>query len=388
MESESLEAPSKSLQGNGGHSSESAFSRGEQRILFVQDYLRGGGTEHQCIALARYALTQGFFVRLLTFRPGGRLEPLLVQSEPVIHRLSLQSRDWRLNWWAPGIGRAVSMIQPTAVVLMGRNANCYGWFLKRAAGERSRLIATLRGARPLPWLYRRTLRVADLVLTNSAFAADRAAQGGAPPERTRVIHNGLRLQPSSVEPVETLRRHFGLPVDRPVMLCLGRVREAKGQLFLLRVLASLPAQDRPILWVVGEGDGVGALFRESRRLGLRDDLVVTPYQKDPVPVFRAGDFFALASTEESLPNALIEAQACGLPVIALDHAGVGECFLPDQSGVLLPGRDVADWAVRVRSLATDEDLRRRMGETAAGWAGKKFAFADRAEDFLRAVLNR
>ncbi len=91
------------------------------KILFVQDYLRSGGTERQTILLSRAFAAKGNETQLLTFRPGGALAPTLASGN-VTHK-ALQPIDLGLDWFAPGIFSAVSRAKPDVILCMGRMGN-------------------------------------------------------------------------------------------------------------------------------------------------------------------------------------------------------------------------------------------------------------------------
>jgi len=356
------------------------------RILIVQDWLRGGGTEHQSIALARDWQARGHWVRVLTFRPGGALRALLGEEgdDGAIPVLSLQGRDSGLNWWAPGLSRAVERCQPDVVLLMGRNANSYGWLLKRGVLGDLPVFGTVRTGRPLPFFYRKSLLAVDGVIANSRYAAGRVAELGVPESRLRVILNGVRLDASGDEPADraTLRERFSLPEDRLIVLCLGRLRRRKGQTFLLDVLASWEGGERPFLWMVGDGEDAQFLRTRIEGEGLGDSARIEGYLGDPWSAILAADAVALASEEESLPNALLEAQWLGRPVVAMDCAGVGECFEVGRTGFLMAGRNEGDWKKAIQRLMDDPLERVAMGERASVWARQRFVFSDRSDDYL------
>lgn len=101
------------------------------KILVVQDHLRSGGTERQTVLLAHGFATAGHETHLVTFRPGGALWPDAATLPAGLHLRSLQQRDTRLDWWAPGLVRHARQLAPEVVLLMGRMANCYGSALQK-----------------------------------------------------------------------------------------------------------------------------------------------------------------------------------------------------------------------------------------------------------------
>ncbi|MGE9289729.1 MAG: glycosyltransferase family 4 protein, partial [Puniceicoccales bacterium] len=146
------------------------------RILAIQDYLRVGGTESQFLDLTARWAAEGHEVQRLLFRRGGGLFSLSQSRGPAPVFLQPVATPW--NWWSPGLLRAIRKFEPDRIIAFGRNAH---WSLgRKIRGERiSGLVATLRTGRTLPTGYRRILTAAEVVVTNSVFAAGIAKEQGA-----------------------------------------------------------------------------------------------------------------------------------------------------------------------------------------------------------------
>lgn len=159
------------------------------KILILQDFLRSGGTERQCVLLANAFAAAGHGVTLVTFRPGGALASTI---GPAVRRVTLQPFDLGLDWFAPGLLRAVRAAAPDVVLCLGRMANCHGWRLTSLAP----VVATMRTGKSLPAWFRRTLRSSAGVVANSAEARDTVvARTGISTKRVTVIHNSLVFPP-------------------------------------------------------------------------------------------------------------------------------------------------------------------------------------------------
>ena len=116
---------------------------------------------------------------LLTFRPGGALAGEL---SGVSHN-SLLPLDLRLDWFAPGLLRAVSAAAPDVVLCMGRMANCYAGFIQQRHPHLA-VIGTMRTGKSLPFLFRRSLRRVRHVVANSHAARQALIDDlGLPPAR-------------------------------------------------------------------------------------------------------------------------------------------------------------------------------------------------------------
>jgi Glycosyltransferase Family 4 len=136
------------------------------KIWLLQDHLRNGGTERQTLLLAQAFQADGHEVTVVVFRPGGRLAASLTGLSSRV----LQPVDTGLNWFAPGLLRAARAAAPDVILCMGRMANCHAGRLARAL-QRTVVLGTLRTGKPLPWLFRRSLRAVAHVVANSAESA-------------------------------------------------------------------------------------------------------------------------------------------------------------------------------------------------------------------------
>lgn len=209
----------------------------------------------------------------------------------------------------------------------------------------------------------------QFALTNG-FAADPAHVVGTPGVGIDV----RRFRPLGREVGSRVRREWGVPDEDLVVTFVGRLVAEKGILELASAFAEL-ADDQPAwLWLVGD---VSPTERDQAALGRLDDLqrrypavarrTIRLGQRWDVPeVLAATDIFVLPSYREGMPVSLLEAMACGVPVIATDVRGCREAIAGGEGGELVPVRDAAALAEALRKLAADPDERRRLG--AAGLA--------------------
>jgi glycosyltransferase involved in cell wall biosynthesis len=351
-------------------------------IAIVQDHLRLGGTESQSVALANAFADAGHAAMLLVFRPGG---PLHERLDPRVLSRSLQRRDRHLDWFAPGLVRTLRGFQPSAVLLMGRMAHVHGWRLPSALPQ-SRIVATVRTGKSLPWLFRLTLARAHTVVANSHAAAARlAAIPGIAPRRLHVVHNGIVPRPPAPPGSRAaVRSAIGTPADAVVFLCAAMMRPGKGHRDLVAATAGL-VLDRPWeLWLAGNGSEMRPCLDLARR-GRIEDRVRFLGTRDDVPRLLAGaDIAMLASRPgiESLPNFLVEAQWEGLPAVATDVDGVRETMIPGQSGLLVRPADAEALRDAMRDLARDPGLRGRFSEAARAHARAAFDPARQSRRYL------
>ncbi len=342
------------------------------KILVLQDYLRSGGTERQSLLLTRAFAAAGHDTTLLTFRPGGVLAPTL--DSAVAHR-ALQPFDTGLDWFAPGLRATVGRIQPQVVMCMGRMANCYAGSIQ-ARHPYLAVIATMRTGKPLPWLFRRSLRQVRHVVANShAAKATLVAGHDIAAEKISVIHNSLVFPPeSTLGHDESLRAKWGATPATKVLLNVAMFRPEKNQRELIETVAELP---RPLdfqLWLAGVGPARADCERLVAERNWGGFVKFPGFHSNPTPLYSAADLAVHASWSESLSNFLIEAQAHGLPTVAYAAQGLDECCVPGDTGFVLPRGD------RAAFLAA---LTRLLGEPAEEHARR----AARARAFARATFD-
>jgi glycosyltransferase involved in cell wall biosynthesis len=341
------------------------------KILVLQDWLRSGGTERQSVLLTRSFRAAGHETELITFRPGGRL----AESAADLRPRSLQPFDFRWDWFAPGLMRAVREAQPNILLAMGRMANCHLRRAAKALPRGAKAVATFRTGKSLPYLFRRSLHAADAVVANSQEAAANLAQLYAvPAAKVTAIYNGLVFPET---PAAATRP------DTKIFLCVAMFRREKNQAGLIRLMGGLAGTSGWELWLAGDGPCRPECERLAARLGLGERVKFLGFQRDPTALYAAADAAVHASTSEALSNFLIEAQAHGLPAIACQAQGVGECFIPDETGWIVPPGDPAAFAAAARRVleltgAERAALRRR----ASAFARERFDPARQTQAYL------
>ncbi|AKJ29901.1 hypothetical protein AAW51_3210 [Caldimonas brevitalea] len=192
------------------------------------------------------------------------------------------------------------------------------------------------------YMTRKTIGQADALLTVSEAMRHTAIDDfGARPERVHTIVNGFNTAVFRPGCQREARAELGLPEQGRYIVYVGRFVEAKGLLELVNAFSQL-AQDDPAVRLVLIGDGVmrdGLLARVAAS-GLSERVLV-PGGLAPLEVarwIRASDVLTLPSWSEGYPNVVVEAVACGRPVVATDVGGTAEIVNP-SNGILVPPRD-------------------------------------------------
>jgi glycosyltransferase involved in cell wall biosynthesis len=247
----------------------------------------------------------------------------------------------------------------------------HGWAMTPASGAPARMLYTL--------LERLAARRSHALIAVSAAVRDAGlARGIGLPGDYEVIHGAVSAAPrTDAAERACLRRELGLPLEAVVLGTIGRLDHAKDPLGTWEALSPLVEGD-PNLWTVFVGDGplrdalAGAIARAPGRERVRL-AGLKPCAAAFLPAF---DLFFLGSRWEGFPLAVLEAMACGLPVVAYRVAGIGEAVLDGETGFLVAPGDGALWRRRAGELAASREMRERFGAAARQRVTERFDLKD------------
>lgn len=244
--------------------------------------------------------------------------------------------------WRSGCGGCPYLDLPMRV---WRDRTAANWRIKHAVYSRSWLYV----ATPSQWLIRKV----EQSMLAQAVVESRVIPNGVD---TSVFHPGDRLD---------ARRSLGIPPDATVLLSVGhggRSNPWKDTPTVVSALDRLIARwptDRPPprLFVLGQ--------QATPRRTDKPRVVDVPYTDDPqraASYYRAADAYIHASRADTFPLAILEAMACGAPVVATSVGGIPEQIEDGHTGLLVPPNDPAALADTLEWLLNDEAMRRKMGE--------------------------
>ncbi len=315
--------------------------------------LHGGGAERVLLDLAADFAARGHAVDLVLMSMPPDLP--LQQLVPSTVRTVCLGCD-RLWTSGPAFTRYLRSARPAGVIAAMPLANAIAVYARCAAGAAARLVLTEHNARSLafgdvenaklwalyPWI-RFSYRFADCIIGVSAGVAARVRQmPGVRRDRVRVVYNPAyshRLHELARAPTP----HAWLDdAAIPVIVGSGRLEAQKDFATLIRAFAALRTRRAARLIILGEGSERDSLQRLVIALGL-DEVVAFPgFVTNPWAYVARARVFALSSIHEGLGNVLIEAMACGTPVVSTDcPAGPAEILENGRFGPLVPMRDPA-----------------------------------------------
>jgi glycosyltransferase involved in cell wall biosynthesis len=150
-----------------------------------------------------------------------------------------------------------------------------------------------------------------------------------------VIPNGIDVAEVARLGSEPIAHPWFAAGQPSVVLGVGRLAPQKNFDLLLRAFAAAKAHSPMRLMILGQGPEQEKLEELARKLGVRDDFALGGYVDNPMPYLRQASLFALPSQWEGLSNALLEALACGTPVVASRCPGSGEVLADGRYGTLV-----------------------------------------------------
>ena len=180
------------------------------------------------------------------------------------------------------------------------------------------------------------------------------------------IHNGVDLARFKPEPAAAPSSSRAGTAAEMVIATVGRVEEQKGLLPLLQACRQLKESVRPFRVLVGGEITDCVYFQRCREFcraeGLSDRVDYLGHVHPVEDLLHSTDIFVLPSVgAEAFPRTVLEAMACGKPVVVTDAGGTREAVVNGQHGFVVPARDPMALAGKLRILMEDEGLRARMG---------------------------
>jgi glycosyltransferase involved in cell wall biosynthesis len=216
-------------------------------------------------------------------------------------------------------------------------------------------------------LDRWSLRTAAQVLTVSRPFQEELIRQGVRDNRIEIIHNAIDPQwgRSAREPqtAAALRARLGIDPARKVILIVGRLSREKDHISLLRAVSQL-RELNPYLLIVGEGPERAPIEVAVRELQLDGAVNLTGQVPSAEPYYGIADIAVLSSLSEGSPNALLEAMAAGVPVVATAVGGVPEIATHRDSALLIQPRDPQALSDSIRELLTSRALAEALTQKA------------------------
>ena len=219
-------------------------------------------------------------------------------------------------------------------------------------------------------LDRWSLRAAPQVITVSLPFREELIRKGVPPHRIAVVHNAIDPNWGSAhrapETAAALRGKLGIAAGEKVILLVGRFSREKDHLTLLASAAKLRegGSVAPHVVLVGDGPERGRIENAIRELGLQGAVTLTGQVPAAEPYYGIADVAVLSSLSEGSPNALLEAMAVGVPVIATRVGGIPEIVADGESALLIAPGDREGMSRALERVLSNRELSRQLASEA------------------------
>jgi glycosyltransferase involved in cell wall biosynthesis len=235
------------------------------------------------------------------------------------------------------------------------------------------------------WKYRHV----DAFIAASQAIRSILVDDGIPADRIDVVHDGVNEALIDKQPPVDAHAAFWLPAGAPIVGNVAALVPHKGQRHLIdaaaRVVRRIP---NARCLIVGEGELRPALERQIKDLGLERHVVLTGFRQDALGLMKSFDLSVMSSITEGLGSSVLEAMACGRPVVATRAGGLPEAVEDGETGLLVPPRDDAALEAAIVRLLEDAALRERFGRAGRTRISQHFSVDHLVTETLRVYDSR
>lgn len=271
-----------------------------------------------------------------------------------------------------------------------------GYLLARK--HRKKYIVTVRGREALypgerslrRWLLVRFLRRANSIVTLSDELKDLVLKLGVRPERVRTILNGVDVSYFHPEDRKVCRQRLGLDAGKKIIVSAGALIEGKGHHEIVRIMPGLSRSCDVELYIIGgmvAGEDFSPVIRHMiAELRLTNvHLVGRVGHRQLADWYNAADLFCLASKGEGCPNVVMEALACGTPVVVTTVGAVEEFVVSGENGFLVHRDEAGSLEQTIRAALNQDWNHTKIAARMSSWGWS--SCAHQVTEVYRAALG-
>jgi len=326
--------------------------------------LMGGGAERIIVILANEISKRGIAVDLVLSKSIG---PYLSDVHPSIRIVNLNSK--RLLFSIVPLVKYMREEKPKVMLTALNTANVIAIIARIISRVKFRLIVSERAvtsvaikdnplmrAKLMPFLMRMTYQKADAIVAVSFGVADDIINKFKMPSKNiHVVYNPVVTSQLIKLSNEKFEHEWFENEEVPVILSIGRLTSQKNFTLLIKAFSLLLKSREARLIILGKGELQKELENLTIELNIRDKVSFPSFVKNPFMWMKNSSLFVLSSDYEGLPGTLIQAMACGTPVVSTDcPSGPKEILENGQWGRLVPMRDVESLS-RAMAATLDEE---------------------------------
>ena len=331
------------------------------RLLLLTPTLKCGGSEKFVSVLCNNIDSEKFAVTLAVLN---NADPFYTIRNKAISIVDLKVKHVRRSGFK--IRKIVKREEPDVIFSTSNHLNIYLAIFRRFFFKKARLIAressliSLNKSRVrFPFFYDKLVKIYykrfDCILCQSAYMQlDLIHHYNITAGKTVVIHNAVEVVSESMK--------AGRVADKACkFITVARLSEEKGIERLIHAVGLLSPPFR--FYIIGEGPMRGRLEQLAHSLQLGEKLIFCGETKEPFAGMEDADLFLSGSYYEGFPNALLEAQALGIPAVAFDvPGGIGEIIRQGENGLLVEDNDLIGFAAAIKEALSRAFNRREIIE--------------------------
>jgi L-malate glycosyltransferase len=235
------------------------------------------------------------------------------------------------------------------------------------------------------WKYRHI----DVFIAVSRVIARMLIEDGIPADRIAVVHDGVPIGTIDKTPASDVHKALWLPHGSPVIGNVAALVPHKGQRDLVAAAAKVVRAVPDARFVIlGEGELRTALEHQIKSLGLERHVMLPGFRSDVLSLQKSFDIFVMSSLTEGLGSAMLDAMACGTPIVGTRAGGIPEAIDDGRTGLLVAPRHPDELAAAIVRLLKDPALRESLGAAARAHVVDAFSVERMVEDTLAVYQSR
>ena len=365
---------------------------GERRftIVHTESSMGWGGQEIRILTEAQGMLQRGHKVTILCPRESKIYTEAVERGLPVV-ALPIARKNWR------GLSALRNWIESHPPQIINTHSSTDTWLValgslgirpKPALVRTRHVSAAVANNFTTRWLYQTATH--SIVTTGDALRAQLIADNHIAADKIISVPTGIDLTHYIPGDKAQAKGAIGISDQTLVIGIVATLRSWKGHRFLLQAFADLTSPHAKLL-IVGDGPQKSAIDEQVRSLGIATAVILPGNQHDVLPWLNAMDVFVLPSyANEGVPQALLQAMACGLPAITTPVGSILEVAQHEHTALIVPPQDAIALEHAIRRLMTDANLRQRLGVAARQQALQRFGvdqMLDGMEEVFKSALT-
>jgi len=352
------------------YSEKSFFMPSKKIAILTEAFSNGNGVARILLNLMKGFVDRGYSVDLLYFSTGGPFEQFIPEGVRIIDL----GNHVRIRTSIKKTMQYLRQEKPAVLYCANSDSGFEGVVAKLLAMSRTPVMISIPSVETMERpaymtdkdkLYLKLKRIAcplasKVIPVSHGVAGDTMKHLGIPKQKIQVIYNPVVT--------ETLKENMQKPAEHkwlqnktlPVVLAVGRLDAVKSYDVLIRAFKNVISQVEARLIILGEGDQRDMLASLVQELDLTDFVDMPGFTGNPYAYMKNADLLALSSKNEGLPTVIIEAMACGCPVVSTDcPVGPSEILQNGEYGTLVPvGDSEALGQAMIEALQQDHDIRK------------------------------